>query len=121
MSKIINSITRFYNSKNKRKGPVFLPQFRSRRILSVEQLAYTSRYIHTNVYAHGFVTSQDEIFSYPYSSIGSYLQNENPLKIDTIPVLSYFSNNRERYKKFIINNAEDQKMREIVKYTNRWY
>jgi len=121
MSNAINSITRFYNTKIKRKGPVFLPQFRSRRILSVEQLIYTSRYIHTNVYAHGQIKNKEEIFFYPYSSINAYLKVENILKIDTTPVLSYFQNNRERYKNFIINNAEDQKMREMVKYTKRWY
>jgi len=121
MSNAINSITRFYNTKIKRKGPVFLPQFRSRKILSVEQLIYTSRYIHTNVYAHGQIKNKEEIFFYPYSSINAYLKVENILKIDTTPVLSYFQNNRERYKNFIINNAEDQKMREMVKYTKRWY
>jgi len=121
MAKTINSITRFYNSKNKRKGPVFLPQFRSRRILSIEQLVYTSRYIHTNIYAHGQVKTKEEIFSYPYSSVSSYFRNDNPLKIDVMPVLSYFNGNKDLYKKFIINNAEDQKTREMVKYTKRWY
>lgn len=120
MSNIINSITRFFNTKTKRKGPAFLPQFRSRRILSIEQLIYTSRYIHTNVYAGGVVKTKEEIFTYPYSSINTYLKDNNSLKIDTIPVLSYFNNDKERYKKFILDNAEDQKMREMVKYTDRW-
>src|SRR3989344_6205583 len=38
MSNISNSLTRYYNIKNKRKGPVFLPQFRSKRIKSQESL-----------------------------------------------------------------------------------
>jgi len=120
MSNIINSVTRYSNIKTKRKGPVFLPQFRSRRILTIEQLVYTSRYIHTNVYAAGLVKTKEEIFSYPYSSISSYLKDDSPLKINTLSVLGYFNNNKERYKKFILNNAKDQKMREMVKYTNRW-
>lgn len=121
MSNIINSITRYYNTKVKRKGPVFLPQFRSRRILSVEQLVYTSRYIHTNVYAGSIVKTKEEIFTYPYSSVNSYRTDNDLLKINTVPVLSYFNNDRERYKKFILDNAEDQKTREMVKYTKRWY
>ena len=120
MSNIINSVTRFYNTKIKRKGPVFLTQFRSRRILTLESVVYVSRYIHTNVYAADLVKTKEEIFSYPYSSINSYLTNKNPLKINTDLVLGYFNNNRERYKTFILNNAEEQKMKEIVKYTNRW-
>lgn len=120
MSNIINSITRFSNIKTKRKGPVFLPQFRSRRILTVETLVYVSRYIYTNVYAAGVVKSKEEIFSYSYSSINSYLKDDNPLKINIKPVLEYFNHDKKRYKNFILDNAEGQKMREIVKYTNRW-
>lgn len=115
MSNIINSITRYSNIKTKRKGPIFLPQFRSRRILTIEQLVYTSRYIHTNAYAAGLLKTKEEILSYPYSSINSFQKEENPLAINTKIVLEYFNNDRKRYINFILNNAEDQKMKEMVK------
>jgi len=119
VSNTINSITRFYNIKIDRKGPVFLPQFRSKRILSVGQLVYTSRYIHTNPYASGLIKTKEEIFSYPYSSIAAYVKNENPLKFNNEPVLNFFNNDKDRYRQFVLNNAEDQKMREVVKYTSK--
>ena len=121
MSNIINSLTRFYNIKNERKGPIFLPQFKSRRIYSIEQLVYTSRYIHTNPYADETVKEKNEIFSYPYSSIKAFMRNgKNRFKINTDVILDFFNNDSEDYKDFILKNAEDQKMREIVKYTEKW-
>src|SRR3972149_5075404 len=38
MANISNSLTRNYNIKNDRKGPVFLPQFKSKRIKNQELL-----------------------------------------------------------------------------------
>lgn len=121
MANIINSITRFYNIQNKRKGPVFLTQFKSNTIRSEEQMVYVSRYIHTNPYAGGLTDNIEDIFSYPYSSIGAYTDNQNNrFKINTELILNYFNNKQQKYKDFIINNAEDQKSRELVKYTDKW-
>ncbi|MDO8610294.1 MAG: transposase [bacterium] len=120
MSQILNSITRYYNVLNKRKGPVFLTQFRSKKIYTVEQLVYVSRYIHTNPYADSLVGSIEEIFNYSYSSIGSYLTNVNKCKIAIDDVLDYFGNKPEKYKDFIIKNADDQKDFEYLKYSEKW-
>ena len=120
MSNISNSLTRYYNIKNKRKGPVFLPQFRSKRIKSQESLIFVSKYIHVNCYAHGMVKAPEDIFFYPYSSINSYISLVNNLKINTAKVMSSFGNNPQKYRQFILNNAEDQKMRELTKYTDLW-
>lgn len=118
MSNISNSLTRYYNSRNQRKGPIFLPQFRSKRITSQEDLIYVSKYIHTNSYAHAVVKNPEDIFAYPYSSIKSYISSTNTLKINTDKVMYSFGNNAQKYKQFILKNAEDQKMRELVKYTD---
>lgn len=120
MSNISNSLTRYYNIKNQRKGPLFLPQFKSKRILSQEHLIYVSRYVHTNSYAHGIVKNIEDIFGYPYSSIKSFVSLVNNLKINTDKVMFSFGNNGQKYKEFILKNAEDQKMREMVKYTESW-
>lgn len=120
MSNISNSLTRYYNIKNQRKGPLFLPQFRSKKILGQEHLIYVSRYVHTNCYAHGVVKNPEDIFDYPYSSIRSYTSSTNTRKINTDKVIFSFANNLQKYKQFILKNAEDQKMREFVKYTESW-
>jgi len=46
---------------------------------------------------------------------------ENRFKINTDVILDFFNNDSEDYKDFILKNAEDQKMREIVKYTEKWH
>src|SRR3989344_6773973 len=120
MANISNSLTRNYNIKNDRKGPVFLPQFKSKRIKNQELLIHVSRYIHTNPYAHELVKLAKDIFDYPYSSIKSYTSSTNTVKINTDKVMPSFGNDPKRYKQFILNNAEDQKTRELVKYTESW-
>lgn len=120
MSNISNSLTRYYNNKNERKGPIFLPQFRSKRVKNQESLIFVSKYIHVNCYAHGIAKSPEGIFSYPYSSIKSYISPVNNLKLNFDIVMHSFGNNPEKYKQFILNNAEDQRMREMVKYTDSW-
>lgn len=120
MANILNSITRYYNILNDRKGPIFLTQFKSKRIYTEEQLVYVSRYIHTNPYA-GSLTNKNGIFTYPYSSIQSYINGINPYKISTQEVLNYFLNKRDKYRGFILKNAEDQKEKNFVKYTKRLF
>lgn len=120
MANILNSITRFYNVINNRKGPVFLTQFKSNKVISEEQLVYVSRYIHTNPYA-GSLTDINGIFTYRFSSINAYMENQNnKYKIDTNTILNFFNNKRNKYKGFIIKNADEQKAREWVKYTEKW-
>src|SRR3989344_1036941 len=120
MSNILNSITHYYNKGILRKGPIFLPQFISKRIKNQEQLTYTSRYIHTNCFAHQLVNNPEDIFEYPYSSIKPFISKSNPLKIRTDEIMSSFGYDQSKFKQFILNNAVDQKMREMVKYTFDW-
>lgn len=120
MANILNSITRYFNILNKRKGPIFLTQFRSKKIYTDEQLVYVSRYIHTNPYADGVVNEIGEIFDYPYSSIKPYLGLRNIEKINTQDVLSYFGNDINRYKDFIIKNADDQKEHKYLQHIGKW-
>ncbi len=120
MANISNSLTRYFNIKNKRKGPIFLPQFRSKKIVSQEHLIYVSRYIHTNSYAHNAVKNMEDIFDYPYSSIESYITSTNTLRLNTDKVMFSFGNNGYKYKQFILKNAEDQKIKELLKYSENW-
>lgn len=121
MANVLNSITRYYNVVNERKGPVFLTQFKSKKIFSEEQLIYVSRYIHTNPYASSLVDING-IFSYKYSSINTYKVNDpNSNKINTDTVLNFFNNKKNLYKKFIEKNANDQKARHLLKYTEKWF
>ena len=121
MANTLNSITRFYNLLHNRKGPIFLTQFKSKKIHTEEQLVYVSRYIHTNLFASSIVKRKGDIFVYPYSSIHSYLRNSNNQYIITKnKILTYFGNDKETYMDFIIKNADRQKEIEHLKYTKNW-
>ncbi|MBI4004801.1 transposase [Candidatus Roizmanbacteria bacterium] len=76
VSNVVNSFTRYYNLQHERKGPVFLPNFKSVKIESDEQLMHVSRYIHLNPYSSGLVRDRDKLPNYQWSSFPEYLSQE---------------------------------------------
>lgn len=119
MANILNSITRYFNILNKRRGPIFLTQFKSKKIYTEEQLVYVSRYIHTNPFASSLVDRIEDVFTYPYSSFLSYIKRRSE-QISSEVVMQYFGNKIQNYKNFVINNADEQKEIEYIKYTDKW-
>lgn len=103
MKKTLISTTLVYNTIHNRKGPVFLTQFKAKRIKSEEQLIYVSRYIHTNPYSSKLVKNINDIFSYRFSSIRAYSEHENVYNLDINTILydSIFKGNIDRYKKYL--------------------
>lgn len=120
VSNTLNALTRYYNLLNNRKGPVFLPQFRSRVVLTREQLLHVSRYIHLNPYSSGIVKTTDQLENYELSSFKEYVLKKARV-CNTRAVLEQMNNNKESYKTFVLRNAEYQKMLEHCKYAEKWY
>ena len=120
MADVLNSFTRYYNSKNKRKGPIFLTPFRSRQIVSDEQLIHTSRYIHLNPFSAGIVNTYEDLIDYPYSSFKEYVEKNEEGICNTDEILNMFGGDRLRYKEFVLNNAEHQRTLEYIKYAKDW-
>ncbi|MFH1826935.1 MAG: transposase [bacterium] len=120
MADILNSFTRHYNIKTKRKGSVFLTPFRSRQIVSNEQFIHTSRYIHLNPYSAKMVESYGKLIKYPYSSFIEYFASKNENICNTKPMLKMFGGSREKHKAFVLNNAQHQRTLEYVKYAKDW-
>lgn len=119
ISLIQNSFTRFYNIKNSKNGPTFIHRFKSKPITSEEQFRHVSRYIHLNPYASGLITKVDDLEKYPWSSYKNFIYSLNKSLTETKDVLSLFNYDRERYKKFVINNADYQKTLELCKYAEK--
>lgn len=119
MSDVLNSFTRYFNCMNKRKGPLFLPRFQAKHITSREQLIHVSRYIHLNPYVSNIVRIK-ALSDFTFSSFGEYLNMKKSNLSDTSIILSEFGNDPERYKSFVINHADHQKMLEYVKHAEKW-
>lgn len=102
MSKILNSYTKYYNTKNKRVGPLFQGTFKAVSIDSDEQLLHLSRYIHLNPYVSDLVK---DLSNYYYSSYHEFLDSTKQLVCITQPILDFFPR-KDGYKKFI-NNQQD--------------
>lgn len=119
ISDILNSLTRYYNIVHDRKGPIFLPQFKSRKIVSREQLIHVSRYIHLNPYSSGIVQIVGEIESYTGSSLKEYLLNSASSICNTGIILKEFDDRPKKYMSFILNNAENQRTLEHIKHRDK--
>lgn len=120
MNNIINAITRYYNVLNSRKGPIFIPQYKSQLIHTEEQLIHASRYIHLNPYSAGIVKSFKELFNYRFSSLREYLSSPKLVNTSLILNTGYFLGNKEKYKSFITNHADYQRTLEQIKYLEKW-
>ncbi|MDO8497477.1 MAG: transposase [bacterium] len=118
MSDILNAITRYYNILYGRKGQLFLTQFRSRHIVTREQLIHVSRYIHLNPYSSGLITKIEELCHYPLSSFFEYTLKKTLCNTDII--LSQFNDDKETYTKFVFNNADYQRTLDWIKHAEKW-
>jgi putative transposase len=111
-SKLTNSFTKYFNTKNDRVGPLFQGQFKAVLVESDEQLIHLSRYIHLNPLASNLVKNLD---SYEWSSLPAYGGKAEGSFVSTKNILSYFSDEAD-YKKFVLNQAEYAKSLERLKH-----
>jgi len=104
MGNLINSFTRYFNTRHSRKGPIFLPQFRSVSILRKSQLVYTSKYIHLNPVKANLVSSIDDLINYPWSSYRAYTGYDVPGFVQCNKVLKHFEYSQSKYREYLIGN-----------------
>ncbi len=109
-----NSYTKFINTKNNRKGSLFLDQFKAVRIETDEQLIHVSRYIHLNPYTAYILKSLDDLENYPWSSFKEFINGQKDI-VDTEVVLSYFKNTKD-YKNFVYDQAAYQRKLDAIKH-----
>lgn len=113
LSLISNSYTRYFNTKNRRVGPVFQGRFKAVRIESEEQLIHVSRYIHLNPYSAGIIKKPQELENYPYSSFSEYLNPGGSYKNNLIVKLF---DSTDKYREFVINQSDHQRQMERIKH-----
>ena len=74
MSNVLNSYTRFFNTKYDRKGPLWVGRFKNIPIESDEQLLHLTRYVHLNPVTAKLVNQAEE---WKHSSYREYIQKPN--------------------------------------------
>lgn len=102
MSKIQNSLAKYYNIKHKRHGSLFCEMFKAVRIKSNEDLNIVSRYIHLNPVTANLI-KKNELSTYPLTSFPYYLDKSICKFINKKPILDNFKNIRS-YKKYILED-----------------
>ncbi len=96
MKNTLNSYTRYFNIKHKRKGPLWEGRFKSVHIGTDEQLFHLTRYIHLNPVTAYLVNRPEK---WRFSSYNEYLNN-----VTSINNICYYKNIiqivPDLYKKF---------------------
>lgn len=111
VSKISNSYTKYFNTKNKRVGPLFQGEFKSVHVDSNEQLLHLSRYIHLNPLI-GYVTK--ELKSYKWSSYCEYLGLVEGICFRD-EVLGQFKSSKD-YEKFVLDQIDYARSLDFIKH-----
>lgn len=111
-----DSYTRYFNTKNNRDGPLLRGPFKAVRIATDEQLLHVSRYIHLNPYSSFVVKGLDELLDYHWSSLIEYLETQGGFGLCRKNIVLDFFKTREKYKKFVFNQADYQRRLENIKH-----
>lgn len=112
IGKVLNSYTKYFNTKHKRVGPLFQGTFKAVLVEDDIQFIHVSRYIHLNPYASELV---QEVDSYPYSSYPYFIGIGLSKVCVAEPVLSQFKS-REDYKEFVEGHADYARGLEYIKH-----
>jgi len=111
MNNLQNSYTRYFNTKHKRKGPLWVGPFKNVLIETQEQLLHVTRYVHLNPTTAGLVRRPQD---WLYSSYNEYLgQTSHVAKVTS-------TNNAidiapADYRKFVDGQMDYQKELGIIK------
>ena len=111
MKNLLNSYTRYFNTKYSRKGPLWQGRFKDIRIESHEQLIHLTRYIHLNPTSSGIVRKPED---WNYSSYREYI------KLDDRRIIGnwkeYINMSILKYRKFVEEQKRHQQELSIIKH-----
>lgn len=110
MKNLLNSYTRYFNIKYKRKGPLWQGRFKSVLIETDEQLLHLTRYIHLNPTSDNLVKNPEE---WLYSSYNEYLGND---KESLCNFSKYLDIDINSYKIFVETRKDYQRKLSEIKH-----
>ncbi|MBL7073461.1 MAG: transposase [Candidatus Omnitrophica bacterium] len=109
MGLILNSFTRYFNSRYKRKGPLWEGRFKNVLVKDDAQFVHLTRYLHLNPTSSGLVDSPED---WKYSSYKEYLGLVDD-KEKICNFSEYIDMPAEKYKEFVMDRMDYQ--RELTK------
>lgn len=112
MRKVVDSYAKYYNTKNRRVGPLFQSVFKAVLVEDDNQLLHLSRYIHLNPFVGNIVSNLE---FYQYSSYRYYIGLSSDHLCITDTVLSNFMR-RNDYKEFVEGHGDYARELEIMKH-----
>lgn len=111
LSKVLNSYSKYFNTKHQRTGPLWSSRFHAVLVIDDEQLYHLSRYVHLNPTSAGLVDNPE---NWDYSSYNEYLTESSENKICNFN--NYISLNSTQYKEFVESRINYQKELSLIKY-----
>jgi putative transposase len=94
-SHLFNAYTQAYNKSYRRRGSLFIPNFKRKKVEGDNYFTQLIAYIHNNPVKHGFAKN---LFDWPHSSIHAYL-SDKPSRLDREYMGGWWGN-REALLKF---------------------
>ena len=114
ISNFANAYTKYFNTKNKRDGPLFQGTFKAVLVETDEQLIHLSRYIHLNPVVSSLIEESSLNF-YNWSSYPEYLDLSEIEITEKFLILNMFQSKKE-YQGFITDQIEYGKKLELIKH-----
>ncbi|MBM3284200.1 hypothetical protein FJY90_08265 [Candidatus Gottesmanbacteria bacterium] len=114
LSRLQNGYAKYFNLTNKRQGPLFQSMFKAIRVETDAQLLHISRYIHLNP-STSYLVEINNLSTYLWSSFPEYL-GERPFSYIKAGTILDMIGGKEKYKKFIFNQAEYQRKLNIIRH-----
>ena len=105
MSNILNSYTRYFNLKNRRKGPLWEGRFKNVEVESDEQLQHLTRYIHLNPVTAYLVENPED---WEFSSYREFIGAIQP-KARVCHFQDFLTFTPSEYRKFVLSQKQYQR------------
>lgn len=109
ISKILNSYTKYFNSKHRRNGPLWEGHFKNVLVNNDDQLLHLTRYIHLNPSSAGLVSNP---FDWQPSSLKEYYGEATKGICQFNEIINM---SPKKYKKFILDQKSYQRSLSLVK------
>ena len=110
MSNVLNSYTRYFNTKYKRKGPLWEGRFKGVRVQENEYLLHLTRYIHLNPVSASLVNKPE---AWSASSYNEYIGTSGDRVTDFQELIDM---NPSDYRGFVEERIDQQRELEKIKH-----